>query len=30
MTETEALYLWAGFATGVAVIEFFWLLAQYA
>jgi len=28
MTETEALYLWAGFATGVALVEFFWLLTS--
>lgn len=30
MTDTEGLYLWAGVATGVAFVEFFWLLTKLA
>lgn len=30
MTEQEVLYLWAGFASGVALVEMLWLMAKYA
>lgn len=29
MAETEALYLWAGVASGVAFVEFFWLMTNW-
>lgn len=28
MTETEKLYLWCGLATGVALMEFIWLIHE--
>lgn len=30
MSETEGLYLWAGCATGVALVEMLWLIVKYA
>lgn len=30
MTEQEGLYLWAGFASGIAVVEMLWLMVKYA